>query len=151
MHQHPEIGAQILILSPHLGGAAKIVRHHHERFDGRGYPDHLAGDAIPLGARILSVVDSFSAMIDRRACKEPRSPQAIKELQRNAGTQFDPHIVQLFIELFPHSQPNDERNGNAASIPSPVHDHPAPQPGIAADIPAAPERQPTKDSVSSAA
>jgi HD-GYP domain-containing protein (c-di-GMP phosphodiesterase class II) len=98
MRQHPVIGAGILAPVPQLAGAAQIVRHHHERFDGKGYPDGLAGDAIPLGARILTVVDSYSAITDKRVYKEARpAAVAISELERYSGTQFDPQVVQAFL------------------------------------------------------
>jgi putative nucleotidyltransferase with HDIG domain len=100
MRQHPEIGAHILAPIPHLSHAAEIVRHHHERYDGRGYPDGLVGEAIPLGARILTVVDSYSAIMDKRAYKEARSHvEAMAELQKHAGTQFDPRVVEVFLGL----------------------------------------------------
>ncbi|MBI5871429.1 MAG: GAF domain-containing protein [Actinobacteria bacterium] len=99
MKKHPDIGARILSPVPRLAGAASIVRHHHERFDGSGYPDGLAGEDIPLGARILTVVDSYSAMVDDRVYKEAFSKdEAIAELRRCAGSQFDPQIVEFFLE-----------------------------------------------------
>jgi GAF domain-containing protein len=102
MRQHPAIGAGILAPIPHLAGAALVVRHHHERYDGRGYPDGLAGDAIPLGARILTVVDSYSAITDRRVYKVARPPhEAVAELRRHAGTQFDPRVVEIFLAQIP--------------------------------------------------
>jgi len=100
MRQHPAIGAQILAPLPRLAGAARVVRHHHERYDGSGYPDGLAGEAIPVGARILTVVDSYSAIRDARVYKAARSrEEAIAELRKHAGTQFDPHIVETFLRL----------------------------------------------------
>lgn len=106
MHKHPEIGENILAPLPRLRGAARIVRHHHERYDGKGYPDHLAGDDIPLGARILAVVDAYGAMTDRRVYKAGRSHhEAISELKSHAGTQFDPEVVDVFLELFGDSPP----------------------------------------------
>ncbi|MBI5302246.1 MAG: GAF domain-containing protein [Chloroflexi bacterium] len=100
MRQHPAIGARILEPVPRLAGAARLVRHHHERYDGKGYPDGLAGDAIPLGARILTVVDSYSAILDERVYKAARSHQdAVAELHRCAGTQFDPRVVEIFLRL----------------------------------------------------
>jgi GAF domain-containing protein len=100
MRQHPIIGARILAPVPRLAGAARIVRHHHERYDGKGYPDGLAGDAIPLGARILTVVDSYSAIVDKRVYKAARShDEAVAELQKHAGAQFDPRIVEIFLRL----------------------------------------------------
>ena len=101
MQQHPEIGAHILEPLPRLTGAAQIVRHHHERYDGTGYPDGLQGEAIPIGARILSIVDTYSAIMDRRVYKEG-APHAfaLAEIQRCAGTQFDPRITTWFVRLF---------------------------------------------------
>lgn len=101
MRQHPSIGARILAPVPRLASAARIVRHHHERYDGTGYPDGLAGDAIPLGARILTVVDSYSAIVDRRVYKEAFShAEAVAELRKHAGTQFDPQVVSMFLTKF---------------------------------------------------
>lgn len=98
MREHPSIGVRILAPVPHLASAAQIVRHHHERYDGKGYPDGLAGEAIPLGARILTVVDSYSAITDRRVYKEARShAEAVSELRKHAGTQFDPRVVEVFL------------------------------------------------------
>jgi HD-GYP domain-containing protein (c-di-GMP phosphodiesterase class II) len=101
MYEHPIIGEQIVSPIQHLADASSLVRHHHERFDGTGYPDRLAGEDIPKGARILAVVDAYCAMIDERVYKEAISHEdALDELVRNAGTQFDPDIVVVFIEYF---------------------------------------------------
>ncbi len=101
MRKHPEIGEKILSPLPKLRGAAKIVRHHHERYDGKGYPDGLKGEQIPIGARILAVVDAYNAITTRRVYSTPRSHTiAIEELKRNAGTQFDPEVVKVFLKLF---------------------------------------------------
>jgi len=100
MRMHPEIGEKILDPIPRLAGAAKIVRHHHERFDGSGYPDGLAGEQIPIGARIINVVDSYEAIIDQRVYKDAHpSQEAIEELKRCSGTQFDPRIVEIFLAV----------------------------------------------------
>ena len=101
MRQHPVIGAQIL---ERMGGIfqhlAPIVRAHHERWDGSGYPQGLSGTEIPLAARVLSVADAYDAMISRRPYKEPMPASAAQaELRRNAGTQFDPAVVQAFLSL----------------------------------------------------
>jgi HD-GYP domain-containing protein (c-di-GMP phosphodiesterase class II) len=75
-----------------------IVRHHHERWDGRGYPDGLRGDAIPLGARIVGLVDAFDAMThDRPYRRAMPTAQAVGELWREAGSQFDRALVPLFV------------------------------------------------------
>ena len=82
VRQHPVIGAQILAPVPKLAVAAGIVRHHHEWYDGRGYPDGLAGEDIPLGGRILAVVDAYGAITDERAYKHSRShEEAVAELR----------------------------------------------------------------------
>ena len=79
-------------------GIEEIVRHHHERFDGNGYPDHLKGDDIPLGARIMSVAESFDAMVSEQAYKASRSfEDAVAEVLRCSGTQFDPDVVSAFL------------------------------------------------------
>lgn len=101
MRQHAAEGgalaARIDFLAP-LGGA---IRAHHERYDGQGYPDGLAGDAIPLAARIVAVVDCFDVMTHDRPYREKRSaPYALAELRRCAGSQFDPAIVAAFLDLW---------------------------------------------------
>ncbi len=100
MRQHPEIGEKIISSIQRLQSAAPIIRAHHEHYDGSGYPQGLAGDQIPLEARILAVVDAFCAMIDTRVYRPARSAQeALDELQRCAGGQFDPRVVRAFVEV----------------------------------------------------
>ncbi|HEX9244898.1 MAG TPA: HD-GYP domain-containing protein, partial [bacterium] len=97
MRQHPVIGEEILASTDRMRGVARIVRHHQEKWNGTGYPDKLRGQEIPLGARILAVVDSYSAITDDRPYKKARSHEAaIAELRRCAGTQFDPEVVDAF-------------------------------------------------------
>jgi response regulator RpfG family c-di-GMP phosphodiesterase len=97
---HPEIGDKLLEPLDLLAGARPIVRHHHERWDGSGYPDGLIGETIPLGARIVSVADSIEVMSSRQLYRQPRSPeQTIEELRAWRGTQWDPQIVDLTLEL----------------------------------------------------
>jgi HD-GYP domain-containing protein (c-di-GMP phosphodiesterase class II) len=97
MKTHTMIGTRMLQDIYFLEQAIPIVRHHHERFDGKGYPDKLVGDAIPLGARIIAVVDAFDAMITTRPYRVGMLPEAaLEELQRGAGTQFDPKVIAVF-------------------------------------------------------
>jgi HD-GYP domain-containing protein (c-di-GMP phosphodiesterase class II) len=92
---HAEAGAEMLAdLDPEL---APIVRHHHERFDGGGYPDGLAGEEIPLGARVVAVADTFDALTSSRPYRSARRRrQAMALLVAEAGTQLDPRVVQAF-------------------------------------------------------
>ncbi len=100
MKTHTTLGYQILAGKEPLSMAADIVRCHHERWDGAGYPEKLAGQAIPLAARIVSVVDVYDALRSRRPYKEPWDHQsAVLEIDRNSGTQFDPTVVAAFHEV----------------------------------------------------
>jgi putative nucleotidyltransferase with HDIG domain len=100
MKRHPEHGARIISRIPFLEDVSRIVRHHHERWDGQGYPDGLAGEAIPLGARIFSVGDSFDAMTSDRPYRRAMSVEdARREVLRCRGTQFDPHVVDAFMRI----------------------------------------------------
>lgn len=101
MKQHSIIGERIISNIPGLANVAKFVRWHHERWDGKGYPDGLKDDEIPLPVRILTVVDAYSAMREKRPYRDDLPKEvAISELKRNAGTQFDPKVVELFLSLF---------------------------------------------------
>jgi putative nucleotidyltransferase with HDIG domain len=100
MRTHAEVGERMLLAAPSLADAAELVRAHHERFDGRGYPDRLAGDAIPLGARIISVCAAFAAMMRNRPFSDAITvEEALDELGRCAGGQFDPLVVEAFQQL----------------------------------------------------
>ena len=96
VRRHPSIGSDILADITLFGREAKAVRHHHERWDGAGYPDGIAGESIPLHSRIIMVADSIDAMLMARSYK-PGLPLAkvLTELRRCAGTQFDPDIVAV--------------------------------------------------------
>ena len=99
MRRHTIIGERILGSAPALRPVARIVRSSHERFDGEGYPDGLAGEDIPLGARIVAVCDAFHAMISDRPYRAALSErEAMAELQRFAGSQFDPRVVEAFLD-----------------------------------------------------
>ncbi|MDX6376003.1 MAG: hypothetical protein QOE98_306 [Gaiellaceae bacterium] len=97
MREHVVIGEHLVRQVPELADAAAAVRHHHERWDGTGYPDRLSGETIPLPARIVAVVDAYSAMTSPRVYSKARSSfAAIAELERCAGTHFDPLVVSAF-------------------------------------------------------
>jgi diguanylate cyclase (GGDEF)-like protein/putative nucleotidyltransferase with HDIG domain len=98
MKEHPVIGERILRVLPGLGTVARIVRHEHERWDGRGYPDGLAAEAIPLGSRIIIAADTYHAITSDRPYRAARAHrEAIDELTRCAGTQFDPRVTAALI------------------------------------------------------
>jgi two-component system cell cycle response regulator len=100
MRQHTIVGERILAAAPALRPVAKLVRSSHERWDGSGYPDGLAGEAIPLGSRIIAVCDAFDAMRQARPYAASMSEAAaLAELRRCAGTQFDPRVVEAFAAL----------------------------------------------------
>ena len=100
MKKHPEFGARIVAGIPFLEDVARIVRHHHERWDGRGYPDGLAGEDIPLGARIFAVADSFDAMTSDRPYRRAMTIEdACAEVARCRGTQFDPAVADAFARI----------------------------------------------------
>jgi len=100
MRRHAELGADLISGVRMLGRGAGWVRHHHERYDGSGYPDGLKGEEIPLGARIVAVADAYDAMTSSRPYKETKDRKAaIEELRRCSGTQFDPQCVEAFIEV----------------------------------------------------
>ena len=109
VHQHTVIGERILAAAPALAPVAELVRASHERYDGDGYPDGLAGEDIPLGARIIAVCDAFDAMTTGRPYQPAVSQRAaIEELRRCAGGQFDPKVVELFCHEIGPGQPEDE-------------------------------------------
>ncbi|MBO8129044.1 MAG: GAF domain-containing protein [Peptococcaceae bacterium] len=97
MQRHCEAGYHIALASPELAPIADLILHHHERWDGSGYPAGLAGEDIPLACRVLAILDAYDAMInDRPYRKAMPSSQAVAELHRSAGTQFDPDLVTIF-------------------------------------------------------
>jgi putative nucleotidyltransferase with HDIG domain len=101
MRGHPRAGFEIICSVEFLAPAAEIVLAHHERFDGAGYPRGLAGEEIPLGARIFMIADTFDAITCERPYKPARPPEeALAEILRNSGTQFDPVAVQAFLNVY---------------------------------------------------
>ncbi len=100
MRAHPTIGAKIVEPIRFLADAVEIVRCHHERWDGRGYPSGLAAEGIPLAARIFSVVDSFDAMTNDRPYRDSMScERAFEQIRQGSGTQFDPSVASAFLDM----------------------------------------------------
>jgi diguanylate cyclase (GGDEF)-like protein len=117
MHQHTILGERILNAAPALRPVARLVRSSHERWDGTGYPDQLAGDAIPLGARIVAVCDAFEAMTADRAYREALSPHdARQELCANAGSQFDPAVVAAFLAAINPAQAEPAETASRTAV-----------------------------------
>ena len=106
--EHPAIGADIISKLGLWGREAQIIRHHHERFDGRGYPDGLKGKQIPKLARILSVADCYDAMASDRAYRKKMEKHIVlKIITENSGTQFDPDVVKIFLQVANQDLPDD--------------------------------------------
>ena len=105
VERHSLIGERILHAAPALYRVARLIRWSHERYDGTGYPDHLSGQEIPIGARIISVCDAFDAMISDRPYRKALSfDQAVAELHSGAGSQFDPSVVDAFRAVMDERQ-----------------------------------------------
>jgi diguanylate cyclase (GGDEF)-like protein len=106
--EHPRIGEMVIEQATSLRDAIPVVLHHHERYNGSGYPDGLKGRAIPLGARIVAIADAYHAMVHDRPYQTARPhEEALAELQRHAGSQFDPELVATFCELYRDQVPAD--------------------------------------------
>lgn len=98
--KHPSIGANILSTATIFEDIIPIVKHHHERFDGKGYPSNLKGDQIPYLARIAAIADAYDAMTSKRPYREPLDINIVKnEINKNLGIQFDPEIGRVFLEI----------------------------------------------------
>ncbi|MDQ1323467.1 MAG: hypothetical protein QG587_802, partial [Chloroflexota bacterium] len=131
--EHPKIGQVVLEQAGALRDAATIVLHHHEWYDGRGYPHGLVGTEIPVGARIVSIVDAYEAMIAGRPYRTAIThEEAIRELRRQGGVQFDPELVEVFAEIFAagvpwepdsheHDHEHDHDHGPAAAAARALH------------------------------
>ena len=134
MRRHPDVGHDLVRDVPFLGRAAEIIRSHHERFDGAGYPRSLKGEEIPLGARIFAVVDAYDAMTSDRPYRLARShEEALEEIRHQVGTQFDPVVVAPFFAavrkgLIGPSMPREHEPlfrmpGGNGPTPSPEESH----------------------------
>jgi putative nucleotidyltransferase with HDIG domain len=115
MQSHPLKGVAILQAFPAVAPLLPIVRSHHERWDGKGYPDGLDGDAVPFLARVVAVADSFDAMTSVRPYRAAMdAPRALEEIARGAGTQFDPECAAAFVRLAALRQAEVEMTLHAA-------------------------------------
>lgn len=120
IQRHSAIGADIVGNLGIYRNSAAIVRHHHERFDGRGYPDGLKGEEIPLGARVIAVADSFDAMTSNRPYRRAMPfSTALDEIVKNSGTQFDPQVVEAFQRAMLKPVTAHEIQSRAMPVPAP--------------------------------
>jgi putative nucleotidyltransferase with HDIG domain len=99
MKTHTDLGSKILEPLQAMTHIREMIRHHHEFYDGSGYPDRLEGDRIPYGARVIAIADAYDTITSERTYKKARTPEdAFAELERCAANQFDPEIVRVFVE-----------------------------------------------------
>ncbi len=117
---HPAKGTQIIEPLDFLRETIPIILHHHEHYDGRGYPGGLRGQEIPMGSRIITVADTFDAMTSSRAYRRAQSPgDAREEIMRRSGSQFDPRVVEVFLDLPPEKRGDTLADG--AECPTGAH------------------------------
>lgn len=143
MKQHAAKGAEILEAVEFPYAVVPVVRHHHEQWNGKGYPDGLAGEEIPFGARVLAVVDCFDAVTsDRPYRRKMTDEQGVEILKARRGTMYDPRVVDVFVELIPELRRHDRRidGGDDATpqVPAATTDlatPPAPTPSPSVDVP----------------
>ncbi len=104
---HPLVGETIIEPVPFLQDAKPVIRHHHERYDGYGYPDGLKGEEIPLLARIIHIADAYDAMTSDRPYRRALSHAlAVQEIKKHSGSQFDPKVVEAFLRVFEKTAPD---------------------------------------------
>ncbi|MFD7660966.1 HD domain-containing phosphohydrolase, partial [Actinosynnema sp. NPDC059797] len=115
LHEHPDSGARMVGVLPDHADVAEVIRQHHERWDGAGYPNGLRGERIRIEARVLSVCDAWAAMrADRPHRRALTHEQAVRELRVGRGARFDPHLVDVFLELLDERAVGDLATGPAA-------------------------------------
>ncbi|MFA6451122.1 MAG: HD domain-containing phosphohydrolase, partial [bacterium] len=108
---HPLVGETIIEPVPFLQDAKPIIRHHHERYDGYGYPDVLKGDDIPLLSRIIHIADAYDAMTSDRPYRRALTHDlAVQEIRKHSGSQFDPNVVDSFLHVFEKEAPEQIRH-----------------------------------------
>jgi HD-GYP domain-containing protein (c-di-GMP phosphodiesterase class II) len=122
MSSHPEVGAKLVSKLPEFRKGRELILSHHERYDGKGYPRALRGEEIPLGARIITVVDSFDAMTSNRSYRTARDPEyVLAELAKGRGTQFDPRVVDAFLKALKEkapAAPSSAEHSHAQAFPT---------------------------------
>ena len=113
IESHPETGVEVIRPITFLKRATHIIRHHHERYDGKGYPDGLAGDEIPLGSQILAVADSLVAMLSDRPYRKARKQEdAVSEIKRQSGSQFNPKVVSALLQSLHEVDPHEKKDNS---------------------------------------
>jgi HD-GYP domain-containing protein (c-di-GMP phosphodiesterase class II) len=126
MAEHPVAGERILLRIPELAAIAPIVRHEHEHWDGSGYPDGLAGRAIPVGARIILACDAYEAMITPRPYRPAMTrAEALAELRAGAGSTYDPDVVDALLDLLGEHPPQVPDRSAGVRLPPPPPEAPA--------------------------
>ncbi len=117
MAKHPEVGARIIGRVKGLEGAAEVIRHHHEWWSGKGYPDNLAGEDIPIGARIVGLADAYEELTSKRTYSDGMlHEQAVEILRKASGVQFDPQIVKIFLQKWDVNKTVEAMKNNAPTI-----------------------------------
>lgn len=115
---HPDFGASAVEPIEEYGNVAEIIRHHHERFDGTGYPAGLAGTQIPYGARLIALADTYDALIHGRAYRAPMSsPQALNTIREQSGKQFDPTLADAFVQFIEAGEGADTHHDPVCGMP----------------------------------
>ena len=139
LHSHAEKGYQIAMSSDELKPIARMIKYHHERWDGSGYPEGLSGTDIPLLSRIIAIVDAYDAMVNDRAYRKAHSPaDAQAELLRCEGTQFDPFLVSEFVHMLkenPDIAEGEKTGGAGPRVMGEAHAQDVPVPGNTVQVP----------------
>jgi HD-GYP domain-containing protein (c-di-GMP phosphodiesterase class II) len=119
MKTHTDLGAKILEPLQAMNRIRMMVRHHHEFYDGSGYPDRIEGEQIPYGARVIAIADAYDTITSERTYKKARTPEdAFAELERCAANQFDPELVRIFVDTMRRAPRPTVEAGVGASIRS---------------------------------